>query len=58
MGIGNLVWNDCNNNGIKDASEVGLGGATVQLYRSGADNTVNTADDVVVGSSITTPTRT
>ena len=54
MMIGNLVWDDCNNNGIKDASESGLAGAVVTLYASGADNTVNTADDVVVGSSFTT----
>ncbi|MDB6116236.1 MAG: hypothetical protein JWO08_17, partial [Verrucomicrobiaceae bacterium] len=54
MGIGNLVWDDCNNNAIRDAGETGLAGAVVQLYRSGADNLVNTADDVAVGSSFTT----
>ena len=54
LGIGNLVWDDINHNGVKDAAETGLAGAVVQLYRSGPDNTINTADDVVVGSSVTT----
>jgi len=40
--------------GVKDAAEVGLAGAVVQLYRSDADNTTNSADDVAVGSSVTT----
>ena len=54
LSIGNLVWNDANNNGLKDATELGIGGATVQLFASGADNTVNTADDVQVGANVTT----
>ena len=29
--IGNLVWTDTNNNGVKDASETGIDGVTVQL---------------------------
>ena len=53
MTLGNLVWNDVNNNGIKDATEVGIGGATLQLYSSGADNTVNTADDVLTATTTT-----
>lgn len=54
LGIGNLVWDDLNHNGVKDVAETGLAGAVVQLYRSGPDNATNTADDVVVGSSVTT----
>ncbi|GEP41637.1 GEVED domain-containing protein [Brevifollis gellanilyticus] len=53
--IGNLVWQDSDNDGVVDAGEPGVTGATVQLFRPGADNTVNTGDDVQVGSSITTP---
>ncbi len=34
INIGNLVWNDTNANGSKDASEVGLNGITVQLWNS------------------------
>uniref|UniRef100_UPI00397E363C SdrD B-like domain-containing protein n=1 Tax=Salmonella sp. SAL4435 TaxID=3159890 RepID=UPI00397E363C len=29
--IGNLVWSDTNNNGVKDRTEVGLAGVTVRL---------------------------
>jgi len=31
--IGQTVWYDANENGIKDAGEVGIGGVTVELYR-------------------------
>jgi len=31
--IGNLVWNDLNNNGLVDAGEPGFDGVTVQLWR-------------------------
>lgn len=54
LSIGNLVWNDLNNNGIKDATETGFSGATVQLFRAGADNLANTGDDVQVGGSLIT----
>lgn len=52
--IGNLVWYDVNNNGLRDAGEPGLAGAQVQLFKSGADNTVNTGDDVQIGATLTT----
>lgn len=32
--IGNLVWLDADNDGIKDTSESGINGVTVQLFRS------------------------
>lgn len=54
LSIGNLVWNDTDNDGVKDAAEPGLSGAVVQLFTAGADNTANTGDDVQVGSSLTT----
>ena len=31
--IGDLVWNDRNRNGVRDAGEEGLSGITVKLYR-------------------------
>ncbi len=31
--IGNLVWNDANNNGLREADEVGVAGAIVTLYQ-------------------------
>ncbi len=32
LSLGNLVWNDLNGNGIKDANEPGIVGATVKFY--------------------------
>lgn len=32
--VGNLVWSDTNNDGLKDAGESGIDGVIVQLYRS------------------------
>lgn len=40
--IGNLVWLDEDNDGIKDASESGINGVTVQLYSSGQTPGVST----------------
>jgi hypothetical protein len=57
MSIGNLIWNDINSNGVKDAAETGVSGALVQLFSPGADNAVGGtgADaDTQVGSDYTT----
>ncbi len=40
--IGNLIWLDADNDGIKDTSESGINGVTVQLYRSGQTPGVDT----------------
>lgn len=53
MAIGNLVWNDVNNNGLKDSSELGRSGVTVQLYRS-TDLVAGNSDDVLIGTTTTT----
>ncbi|QLH46276.1 MAG: hypothetical protein HWD58_11975 [Bacteroidota bacterium] len=50
LSLGNLVWHDENRNGLKDASETGISGATVYLYQD-ADN--NGAPD---GASIANTT--
>lgn len=34
--IGNRVWMDTDNDGVQDAGEMGIGGVTVKLYKSGA----------------------
>ncbi|MDB6076197.1 MAG: putative Ig protein, partial [Verrucomicrobiaceae bacterium] len=47
MGIGNLVWDDCNNNGLRDAGEAGLSGVDVTLYRDNDNNTRDAADTLV-----------
>lgn len=48
--LGNLVWLDTDGNGLKEATEVGLGGVTVKLY------TDNNADSIPDGASIATTT--
>ncbi len=35
VSIGNFVWEDTNGNGLQDATELGLAGAKVDLYRPG-----------------------
>ncbi|MCA0353764.1 MAG: hypothetical protein LCH85_17360 [Chloroflexi bacterium] len=55
-GLGNYVWFDTNGNGIQDGTENGVGGVTVTLYTPGPDNQPCTADDVVIGSQITSGT--
>lgn len=47
--LGNQVWLDANNNGIKDISEVGISGVTVQLYY---DNPITMALELV-GTTLT-----
>jgi hypothetical protein len=62
VSIGNLVWNDTNNNGLKDTAELGISGTTVQLFSAGADNLIggtgNNADTQVGGSVVTSSTGT
>ncbi|MES2593681.1 MAG: GEVED domain-containing protein, partial [Verrucomicrobiota bacterium] len=53
--LGNLVWQDNDNDGVVDAGEPGVAGATVQLFRLGADNVANTGDDLQVGANVITP---
>ena len=45
--IGNLVWNDWNNNGQQNTSEPGLNGVNVQLVWGGPDGNVATSGDNV-----------
>ncbi|MDB6120967.1 MAG: hypothetical protein JWO08_4748, partial [Verrucomicrobiaceae bacterium] len=46
MTLGNLVWNDTNNDGLyQSASESGVDGVTVTAIGLGADNTLSTGDD-------------
>ncbi len=44
MALGNLVWMDTNENGVKDASEAGVPGITVQLLRDNNMDFVNDYD--------------
>jgi SdrD B-like domain/Secretion system C-terminal sorting domain len=51
--IGNHVWRDDDKDGLQDANEAGVAGITVTLYRNGTDGVAGTADDVVVGTTVT-----
>src|SRR5690606_19865715 len=58
LSLGNLVWLDSNNDGIKNSNETGVAGATVQLFWPGTDNAIGGtggAADTQVGSDIVTP---
>ncbi|MBO9312797.1 MAG: DUF11 domain-containing protein, partial [Chloroflexus sp.] len=51
--VGDRVWNDLNYNGIQDASEPGVNGVQVSLYRPGYDGVAGTADDELVATTTT-----
>lgn len=55
LALGNQVWADTNNNGLKDGAELGISGVTVQLYRS-SDLTAGNADDVLLATTTTSVT--
>ena len=38
LSLGNRIWNDSNKNGINEASEVGIGSVTVNLYTDNDNN--------------------
>ena len=52
LNLGNLVWNDANNNGIKDISEVGIPNIQVELYAT-TDNIKGNYDDVLIETKTT-----
>ena len=56
LSLGNLVWDDANNNGLKETNEVGLNDVRVVLYGVGTDGLKNTADDVKIDSVLTSNT--
>ena len=54
-GVEGMVWGDADGDGIQDASEAGIGGATIQLVRAGTDGVFGTPDDVVAATTTTDP---
>jgi hypothetical protein len=46
--IGDLVWFDSDEDGVKDAGESGLAGVGINLTEAGPDATFGTGDDIVV----------
>ncbi len=53
LNLGNAVWNDQNDNGIKDAGEPGMNGLTVKLYKD--VNGDNRPDGAAIGTTTTNP---
>jgi len=51
--LGDKVWRDDNKDGKQDVGEPGVAGVTVTLYSNGADGLPNTADDNIVGTTVT-----
>jgi protocatechuate 3,4-dioxygenase beta subunit len=51
--IGDKVWRDDNKDGLQTAGEPGVAGITVTLYQNGTDGIAGTADDVVIGTTVT-----
>ena len=51
--IGDKVWRDDDKDGIQDAGEPGVAGITVTLYQNGTDGVPGTADDVIIGTTVT-----
>ena len=54
--VGNLVWSDTNNNGVKDTGEPGLAGLTVELWSAGPNgNEENgSGDDSKIATDVVT----
>jgi hypothetical protein len=55
LSIGNLVWNDANNDGLNNNSEVGVGGVPVRLFKATLDGGGNPTD-VPSGAAIASTT--
>ena len=53
MSLGNLVWQDSNDNGSRDNGEPGIDGVAVQIWSTGADNSIGGTDDVLLQSATT-----
>jgi protocatechuate 3,4-dioxygenase beta subunit len=49
----NYVWEDSNDDGIKQAGEPGLDGVTVNLWSAGSDERIGGADDSLIESKVT-----
>ncbi|MGQ9527835.1 MAG: SdrD B-like domain-containing protein, partial [Chloroflexus sp.] len=53
LSLGNLVWEDANNNGIVDTGESGVAGVQIRLYFDSNNNGTWDATDQVVDSTVT-----
>lgn len=53
MNLGNIVWQDTNNNGIIDPTEPGIDGVSIELYRDDGDGILDPTADTLAGSQVT-----
>ncbi|MGN6136395.1 MAG: SdrD B-like domain-containing protein, partial [Aureliella sp.] len=54
MSIGNLVWSDVDNDGVKDAGESGIAGVSVELYSdTNTNGSYDSGVDTLVGTQTT-----
>jgi hypothetical protein len=53
LSLGNLVWQDYNNNGQRDSIEPAVGGVTVQLWSPGGDGVIGGGDDQLLDTTTT-----
>lgn len=53
MTLGNVVWFDLNNNGLKDVGETGIAGVDIVLYQDDGDGTFDPALDTTVATDTT-----
>ncbi len=51
MTIGDLVWEDRNNNGTKDTAETGITGVALQLYSDDGDGSFDSGDTLVTSGT-------
>jgi hypothetical protein len=51
--VGDTVWYDMDQNGVRDPGEAGIEGIMVQLKTLGADGRPGTGDETLVGSTLT-----
>ncbi|WP_294231262.1 SdrD B-like domain-containing protein [Prosthecobacter sp.] len=56
MSVGNLVWQDTNDNGLRDGGEPGIESVTVQLWSAGADDRIGGIDDTLLKTTQTSAT--
>ena len=56
MTLGNLVWKDLDNNGLKGGTEVGVGGVTVELYADDGNGVFSKTLDTLINTATTATT--
>ena len=53
LSLGNLVFEDFDNDGLFNNNDVGIPGVTVELYNAGPDGLKGTGDDFLVDTTVT-----